>query len=270
VAGGSLLGLKYGKMLGLGPVESLGAGAGLGLVAAGVQRGGGIGLAEDVGGGALAGASIGFQFGGPLGAAIGAGIGAAAGAITGVVRLFIKTEQEKIRAQIKQVYGVDISNRQILTQIQQIVDQKYGGNVQVGIHSQDVQDIVRLYALSSGQTAGLPRQMYNAAIAQSTQGLQLQPTYNGGVQVQNPYTGTTSYQYAHAAITAQGANPSPGSGLGVPGAAGLINNQFQQLTLQTIQGNPSAIAMASSAAATAGDSRLSTAAAMQEPLTALS
>jgi hypothetical protein len=270
VAGGSLLGLKYGKMLGLSPGTSLVAGAGLGLVAAGVQRGGGVGLAEDIGGGALAGGAIGLQFGGPLGAAIGAGIGAAAGAITGVVRLFIKTEQEKIRAQIKQVYGIDISNRQILTQIQQIVDQKYGGNVAVGIHSQDVQDIVRLYALSSGQVGSLPRQMYNATIAQSTQGIQLQPTYNGGVQVQNPYTGTTSYQYAHAAITAQGANPSPGSGLGVPGASGLINNQFQQLTLQTIQGNPSAIAMASSAAATAGDSRLSTAAAMQEPLTALS
>jgi hypothetical protein len=270
IAGGALSGVKLGQMMGLGWAQGPLAGAGLGLVAAGLQRGGIGGLAMDVGGGALTGGMIGLKLGGPMGALIGAGVGAAAGAIAGGVRLLIKTEQEKIRAQIKQVYGIDISNRQILTQVQQIVDQKYGGNVQVGIHSQDVIDLVRLYSLSSGQAGNLPRPMYNATIAQSTQGVQLQPTYNGGVQVQNPYTGTTSYQYAHAAITAQGAYPSPGSGLGVPGAQGLINNQFQQLTIQTIQGNPGAIAMASAAAATAGDSRLTTAAAMQEPLTALS
>jgi soluble lytic murein transglycosylase-like protein len=270
-AGGALMGPQLAQMFpGLGFTGGILTGAGLGLVGAGLQKGGVGGMLMDIGGGALAGATIGGAYFGPAGALIGGAIGAAAGAVAGTVRLFIKTEQEKIRAQIKQVYGVDISNRQILTQIQQIVDQKYGGNVQVGIHGQDIQDLVRLYALSSGQAANLPRPMYNATIAQSTQGVQLQPTYNGGVQVQNPYTGTTSYQYAHAAITAQGANPSPGSGLGVPGAAGLINNQFQQLTLQTIQGNPSAIAMASASAATAGDSRLTTAAAMQEPLTALS
>jgi Transglycosylase SLT domain/Tape measure protein len=270
IAGGALTGVKLGQMLGMGYIQGPLFGAGLGLFAAGVQHGGGLGVAMDVGGGALSGAMLGLEYGGPVGALVGAGVGAAVGAVTGVVRLFVKTEQEKIRAQIKQIYGVDIPNRQILTQIQQIVDQKYGGNVQVGVHSQDVMDLVRLYALSSGQAANMPRPMYNAVIAQSTQGMQLQPTYQGGVQVQNPYTGTTSYQYSHAAITAQGANPSPGSGLGVPGGAGLINTQFQQLTLQTIQGNPSAIAMASAAAAQAGDSRLTTTAAMQEPLTALS
>jgi hypothetical protein len=58
--------------------------------------------------------------------------------------------------------------------------------------------------------------------------------------------------------------------MGVPGAQGIINNQWQQLALTTIQGNPASIAMAGAAAATAGDSRLTTTAAMQEPLTALS
>jgi hypothetical protein len=206
--------------------------------------------------------------GGPLGAAIGAGIGVAAGAITGIVRLFVHTEQERIRSTIKQVYGVDISNRQILTQIQQIVDQKYGGSVSIGVRSQDVQDIIRLYALSTGQAANLPRPMYAATIAQSTHGLQVQPVYQGGVQVANPYTGPTTYQYQTAVAGAQGM--MPGTSLGVPGAGNLITQQWQQLALQTIQGNPAAVAMASSAAARAGDSRLTTTAAMQEPLTALS
>jgi len=226
-------------------------------------------LGMDIGGGALAGAAIGSFVPG-IGTLVGAGIGAAVGAIAGAVRLLVKTEQEKIRAQIKQVYGIDISNRQILTQIQQIVDQSYGGNVAVGVRSTQVQELVRLYALSTGQAARMPRPMYAATIAQSTAGLQLQPVYQGGVQVANPYTGPTTYQYQTAVASAMGLMPKPGSGLGVPGGAGLINMQWQQLALATIQGNPSAIAMANSAAATAGDSRLTTTQAMQEPLTALS
>jgi len=268
VAGGALAGIKLGQMMGMGWLQGPLTGAGLGLFMAGVQRGGFGGMAMDIGGGALAGGMIGLRFGGPMGAAIGAAIGAGVGAITGIVRLFVKTEQERIRQQIKQVYGIDISNRGILTQIQQIIDQKYGGSVSVGVRSEEIQDLVRLYALSTGQAANMPRPMYAATIAQSTQGLQLQPVYQGGVQVQNPYTGPTTYQYQSAVASAMGLRA--GTSLGVPGASGLITDQWQKLMVQTIQGNPSAIAMANSAAASAGDSRLTTTQAMQEPLTLLS
>jgi hypothetical protein len=255
-------------MLGMGWAQGPIMGAGIGLFSAGVQKGGMAGLGMDIGGGALAGGMIGLRFGGPMGALIGAGVGAAVGAITGAIRLVVKTESERIRQQIKQVYGIDISNVQIIAQIKQIVDQQYGGSVSVGIRSREVQDLVRLYALSTGQsTANMPRPMYAATVAQSTQGMQLQPIYQGGVQVQNPYTGTTTYQYESAVAAAQGLKA--GTSLGVPGASGLISQQWQQLTVQTIQGNPGAIAMASAAAARAGDSRLTTSAAMQEPLTAL-
>jgi hypothetical protein len=100
----------------------------------------------------------------------------------------------------------------------------------------------------------------------------LQPVYQGGTQVPNPYSGPTTYQYQTAVAAAGGLLPGfqAGSGMGVPGAQGLINTSFQQLTLEAIRGNPSAIAMSNSAAATAGDSRLTTTAAMQEPLTLLS
>jgi hypothetical protein len=258
------------------------AGVGLGLFASGFQRGGAAGLGMDIGGGALAGAGIGFMVGGPIGAAIGAGIGAVAGGITGVVRLFVHTEQERIRQQIKQVYGIDISNRQILTQIQQIVDQKYGGSVSIGIRSQDVQDIVRLYALSTGQAASLPRPMYAATIAQSQAGgFALQPVYQGGVLVQNPYTGPTTYQYQTAVTAAQGL--MAGTSLGVPGASNVLNPSiFMQLNpqqatdlftgkvVQAVQQNPSAVASSNAAATRAGDSRVTQAANMLEPLTSLS
>jgi Transglycosylase SLT domain/Tape measure protein len=291
VAGGAATGLglllQSPKLLaqasaqGGGMAGALGAGlavgAGGGLIASGLQKGGFGGLGMDVGGGALAGAGIGFMFGGPVGAAIGAGVGAAVGAVAGTVRLFIKTEQEKIRAQIKQVYGIDISNRQLLTQIQQVIDQTYGGNVAVGIRSQQVQDIVRLYALSSGQAANLPRPEYSATIAQSAAGgNQLQAVYQGGQLVQNPYSGPTTYQYQTAVTTAEGLKA--GTTLGVPGATGLVNQGFANLptaqftgqVVSALQSNPAAVGQASAAAARAGDSRLTTTAAMLEPLTSLS
>jgi len=268
VAGGALTGVKLGSMLGMGWLQGPLMGAGIGLFSAGVQKGGMAGLGMDIGGGALAGGMIGLRFGGPIGGLIGAGVGAAVGAITGAIRLVVKTESERIRQQIKQVYGIDISNLQIIAQIKQIVDQKYGGSVSVGIRSQEVQELVRLYALSTGQsTLNMPRPMYGATVAESQKGLQLQKVYQGGVEVQNPYTGPTTYQYQTAVTAAQGL--MAGTSLGVPGASGIINNQWTQLTVQTIQGNPGAIAMASAAASRAGDSRLTPTAAMQEPLTAL-
>lgn len=263
VAGGGLLGMGAAKTLGMGPLQGLGFGVGAGLFAAGVQRGGVSGMVMDIGGGALAGAMLGLRFGGAPGALIGAIIGAGVGAVTGVVRMFVKTERERIRAQIKQVYGIDIANQQILMQIQQIVDQRYGGNVAVGVQSKDVQDIVRLYALTTGQIAGLPRPQYAATIAESSQGLQLQPVYDSGRLVQNPYTGPTTYQY-ESAIPGLTGTPYAASG-----APGLLNTNWQNLTLDTIRRNPAAVAMANAAAVSAGDSRLTTTAAMQEPLTAL-
>ena len=193
-----------------GPVAAAGAGlaigGGVGLLSSGLQKGGGAGVGLDVAGGALTGAGIGFLVGGPVGALIGAGIGAAAGAVAGLIRLGIKTETEKIQAQIKQVYGIDIKDLKIVAQIKQIIDQNYGGNVAVGIRSQQVQDIIRLYALSTGQAAGLPRPEYSATITQSAaSGNQLQQVYQGGQLVQNPYSGPTTYQYQTAVTNGSGA-----------------------------------------------------------------
>jgi hypothetical protein len=208
-----------------------------------------------------------------VGTLIGAAIGAGVGAITGIVRLFVHTEQERIRTGIKQVYGIDLTNRQILNQIQQIVDQKYGGNVDIGIRSQDVQDIVRLYALSTGQAARLPRPMYAATIEQSAAGgLATQPVYQGGVKVQNPYTGPTTYQYSTAVTNAQNLSASGGNSSSVflqlnPQQA---NDLFTGRVVQAVQQNPAAVASANSRATRMGDSRVSQASNLLEPLTSLS
>ena len=122
------------------------------LAMMGLQRGGVSGLAMTTAGGAM----IGFKYGGPLGAAIGAGVGA----VAGLVRLFVEGAQEKAREKIKATYGVDIREKGVLKQIVDIAKQGFGGNLDMAIRSQQIRDLVELYALSTGQSSsGLPATM---------------------------------------------------------------------------------------------------------------
>jgi hypothetical protein len=122
--------------------------------------------------------------------------------------------------------------------------------------------------------------MYAATIAQSQAGgLATQPVYQGGVQVQNPYTGATTYQYQTAVTAAQGL--MAGTNQGVPGAGNTVSNIFMQLNPQqandlftgkvvsAVQQNPAAVASANASATRSGDSRVSQASNMLEPLTNL-
>ena len=73
------------------------------------------------------------------------------------IRLAFPGQIQQVQAAIKRVYGVDITDQKILQQIVDLTNQKYGGNVNVAVYSTEVQDLVRLYALSTGQSqAGLP------------------------------------------------------------------------------------------------------------------
>ena len=126
----------------------------------GLRRGGITGLAETTAGGVM----IGYRLGGPLGAAIGAG----AGAVAGIVRLFVKGAQEKAREKIKAVYGVDISDKAILRQIVDTAKSAYGGNLDVAIQSQQIRELVELYAMSTGQKmSGVSNQMRPVSLVQS-------------------------------------------------------------------------------------------------------
>jgi hypothetical protein len=157
------------------------------LALMGLQRGGVSGLAMTTAGGAM----IGFKYGGPLGAAIGAGIGA----VAGLVRLFVKGAQEKAREKIKATYGVDIREKNILAEIVNIAKQGFGGNLDMAIRSQQIRDLVELYALSTGQsTSGLPATVKPVSLLerggtlfqQSSSGLSLAPISGGAPSAAAP------------------------------------------------------------------------------------
>ena len=92
LGGGAAMGYGLAPILGMTGYGGAIFGAGAGLAAAGLQRGGWSGLGMSTAGGAI----VGMQLGGPVGGAIGAGIGF----VAGLVRMFIKGAQEKIRDKI--------------------------------------------------------------------------------------------------------------------------------------------------------------------------
>ena len=266
VGGGALAGVGLaGTFPALGLTYLGGAllGAGVGVAAAGLQRGGKVGLGMSIGGGALAGAVAGTAIFPGLGTAAGALIGAAIGGIAGLIRLVSPTLTERIRPEIRRIYGVDITNQSVIQQIADIVKQKYGGNLSIGVYSQEVQDIVRLYSLSTGQSqAGLPRPMYAANFAQSqVGGLALQPVYSGGQMIASPYTGTTTTQLSNALFT----NPAVYLQLHPQQAADLFAGQV----VQVLGNNPGSVAAANTAAARNGQSRTTQGSALLEPLTVM-
>jgi len=139
----------------------------------GLRRGGWLGVGETTAGGAL----VGFKYGGPLGAAIGAGVGF----VAGIVRLFVKGAEEKAREKIKALYGVDISDKGLLKQIVDTAKQAFGGNLDMAIRSQQVRDLIQLYAMSTGQPArGMPATVHPLDIVQTGGSLYQSPGYSNG------------------------------------------------------------------------------------------
>jgi ABC-type transporter Mla MlaB component len=120
---------------------------------------------------------FGWNVGGPFGALIGAGVGA----IAGVVRLFVKGAVEKARQKIKDLYGVDISDKAVLQQIVDVAKQSCGGNLDMAIRTQQVRDLIQLYAMSTGQqTKGMPATVHPLDVVQTGGSLYQSPGYNNG------------------------------------------------------------------------------------------
>lgn len=147
--------------------------AGAMLAFDGLRRGGFTGMAETTAGGAM----IGFKFGGPLGAAV----GAAAGLIAGIVRLFVKGAEEKAKAKIKAVYGVDISDKGLLKQIVDTAKSAYGGNLDLAIRSPQIRDLIQLYAMTTGQKpTGMPGTVTSLSLVETGGSLFQLPSYSNG------------------------------------------------------------------------------------------
>jgi len=193
------------------------------LALLGLQRGGVSGLAMTTAGGAM----VGFKYGGPIGAAIGAGIGA----VAGLVRLFVRGAQEKAREKIKATYGVDIREKNILAEIVNIAKQGFGGNLDMAIRSQQIRDLVELYALSTGQsTSGLPSTVKPVSLLQ--QGGSLFQSSSGGLTLDR----------------ISGGGPSAAAptviNITVPGAKEF----FEKETVRVVVENPRAVQSATMAA----------------------
>jgi hypothetical protein len=200
------------------------------LALMGLQRSGVSGLAMTTVGGAM----IGFKYGGPIGAAIGAGIGA----VAGLVRLFVKGAQEKAREKIKATYGVDIRDKGVLKQIVDIAKQGFGGNLEAAVRSQQIRDLVELYALSTGQTtSGLPASVRPVSILQ--QGGSLFQSSSGGLMIDRIGEGTA-------------ASPGPTViNITVPGAKEF----FEKETVRVVVENPRAVQSAAMTATKASAGR---------------
>jgi hypothetical protein len=246
MARGNALMTILGSSLGLARVGVMGTqlgmvgGAGAGLMAAGLMRGGWGGFGMSVGGGAI----LGWQFGGPIGAAIGAGVGA----VAGLFRMFVRGAQEKARERIKATYGVDIREKNILAEVVNIAKQGFGGNLDLAIRSPQIRDLVELYALSTGQsTAGLPATMRPVSMLQQ-----------GGSLFQQSSSGLTLDRIG-------GGSPS-GAGpivvnITVPGAREF----FKQETVRVVVNNPRAVQSAAMTAMKANAGRRETAALQLTP-----
>jgi len=246
MARGNALLTILGSSLGLARVGIMGTqlgmvgGAGAGLMAAGLMRGGWGGFGMSAAGGAI----LGWQFGGPIGAAIGAGVGA----VAGLFRMFVKSAQEKAREKIKATYGVDIREKNILSEIVNIAKQAFGGNLDLAIRSPQIRDLVELYALSTGQsTAGLPATMRPVSMLEQ-----------GGSLFQQSSSGLTLDRIG-------GGSPS-GAGpivvnITVPGAREF----FEQETVRVVVNNPRAVQSAAMTAMKANAGRRETAALQLTP-----
>ncbi|MCL5742433.1 MAG: hypothetical protein M1541_00700, partial [Acidobacteria bacterium] len=151
----------------------------------GARRGGVLGTALAVGGGALAGFGIGAKIGsigGPLGMAIGAG----AGLIAGLIGSFRESPEEKTRKKIKAIYGIDVRDKGVLGQIYQMA-QQFGGNLEMAIRSPQIRDLIELYAQTTGQKMPLnPNVPRPVSLAGSGGALYQMPTYYNGTPYSSP------------------------------------------------------------------------------------
>jgi hypothetical protein len=206
----------------------------------GSSRGTWGGVAE----GTLGGAAIGMSLGGPLGAAIGGAVGLGIG--LGEKLAGVETKENQAKRLVKQIYSISIDTA-LAKQIAGIAQQSYGGNVGMAVRSDQVRDLLRLWAQSMGQKTNLTALTPHAASLIEANGR----LYQGAV-----YDNGQAYTYASGLPTYGGVQSSI-----LPTAspyAGSVNvtlNPQQTVdlwrtgTTQAMSGSPRLV----SASAAAGD-----------------
>jgi hypothetical protein len=198
-----------------------------------------------------------FLAAGPIGWIAAAGVGAA----IALIGLMKKSDTQHARDLIKQMYGIDIRNQQVLAQVVAIAKQKYGGAISLAVASPEVQQLVNLYAATQGMGPVGPRPMYPATFAQSAAGLQLQPTYSNGQLVASPYSGTTTQQWATAGMLQSAQSQNLLIQLDPRAASQLFSGQV----VNVINSNPTAVGNANTSSIVSGSNRSSQLGGLLEP-----
>jgi len=190
-----------------------------------------------------------------IGTLLGAGIGAAVGGIAGLFRSLVKTADQKLQEKIRALYAIDVQDKGVRAQILEMAKSKYGGNIDMAIRAPETQELIKLYAMSTGQSAtGMPRQMYGATLNQSgAGGLQLQPVYSNGQVVESPYSGVTTSQWSQGMYVQL--NPQQ------------ANDLFEGRVVNVIGNNPDSVGQAAATSSRSGSSRDAQRTALIEPLT---
>jgi hypothetical protein len=169
----------------------------------GLRRGGWLGVGETTAGGAL----IGAKFGGPIGAVIGGAVGFGAG----MLRMLFggKSPEDRVREKVKSTYGIDIAEKPILTQIANIARQSFGGDYDLAIQTQQVRELIELYAMHTGQTwRGRNTATMNTSILQTGGGLQFGGYPNaGGLLESAPWTSAMGISAARGSSVPGSAQP---------------------------------------------------------------
>jgi len=163
-----------------------------------------------------------------------AAIGAAAGFGIGIGEKLagVETKENEAKRLVKQLYGVSIDNN-LAKQIAGIAQQSYGGNVGMAVRSDQVRQLVRLYAEMLGQKTNLTAltphaanlvesdgKLYQSAVYDNGQAYSYAsplPVY-GGVSTQGVLPGGTVEEVRAAALACVRALAPEGTGL-VAGAS---------------------------------------------------
>jgi hypothetical protein len=143
---------------------------------------------------------------GPIGWIAAAGIGAA----IGLAGLLDPSKTKQIHDLVKQIYNVDIRNRGVLNQLNQLATQSFGGSIHTMVYSQQARQLIQLYALSTDQNArGIVATPVASQFSNLPGGqLSAVPSYfNGQPVYPGQLQSTVGYSYANPGVY----NPSSGN-----------------------------------------------------------
>lgn len=198
----------------------------------GIRQGGFSGFLQTTAAGAL----IGAKFGGPVGALIGGGVGA----LTGLIGLFRESAEEKIVKRVREIYKVDIPKKYAKDPLLGIIKSQFGGNIDIGLRSAPVRELIELYAMATGQNSlGIVNRPVPSVFSNQGGVFAQVPTSQNGQQV---FAGAQAASAAPARVSVQ---------LDGPATTAFLQGQ----TVEAIASSPRAVATANAAGQRTGAGR---------------